>query len=93
MNDNKQVFLQSAEWFANCMALIAMILVAPEIVDRIEEPLDQLLIAQHGYGDWAAFLAWMVKMGIYGALFFALRMSLVTAFVTAATAFAVRYAI
>ena len=88
---NKSVFTNSAVMFANTIALIVTILAAPEIVARISDPLDALLLRQHGYTMTGEILSFLLKCSIYPALFFLLRMSLVTAFVTGAIAFAARY--
>lgn len=88
---NRNLFMDSSRGFATVVALIATLFLVPLAWQYVEEPCAQMLTALYGNGTLTTVLFWAVKLGAYALCFYALRMSLVTAFVSLAFGAAMRF--
>lgn len=87
---NKRLFMDSAEGFATILAIGATVFLVPAIWKFIAADCYALLRSLYGSGGLAELLFWMIKLGAYPLAFYAIRMSLVTTFMSFAFAAAMR---
>lgn len=89
-SSNQNSFMESAHWFATTLAVIGTVLIVPLVWAQIDEQVKSLTTQYYSSG-FASLAYLVVKLGAYPVCFFLLRMSLVTAFVSMAVGFAVRF--
>jgi hypothetical protein len=88
--NNQSFFLKSVQGFATCVAVIVTVLVTPAIHDLTGGFVGQLVTEAYGAntGKYAQFIYLVL---LFPTVFFAVRASLATAIVGAATWAAIRF--
>ncbi len=87
---NKGTFMGSAKAFATLAAGFSTVFAVPFIWAFIADPIGEALIRLYDR-DIAVLLYWGLHITLYPMIFFLLRMTLVTAFVSAAVIAATRF--
>lgn len=87
---NQSIFVGSAYWLANVLALIATVLMVPGLWKFIDPHVKELLLSLYE-PESAVWAYWLIWLASWAAIFFTLRMTFVTAFMAAAIAAAVRF--